>query len=627
MSSADHALRMEELVRTRNTRRLGLVALCLIVLAGLALRMTGIGFLLPQVPEPDGVVIDQQVLRLRGDDRLEAPAFVAAFYPTLVAHVAACMPRPATSGGGMSGTETLTLAQHLDRASEYRRDIRITVALLSLLALSGTWWLARRFVTDAWALAAALLVATSVFHIWFAQQARPHAPEASFALLAVVAGLRLRERGGWMAYVLAGIASGLAIGCLQNGLAVLPALLVAVVLRARAERSLRRSALDTTTTAERVGGVGPDDHEISPVKRAILGSVIGLVIVGIAVRIFYPFVFDVPKRAEIGTDGSTLSLSGHRIDLSMFNGRGFATVARSLWEYDPLIAGLCVLGLVIALVDFARKRSSSDSSGRRDALWIVLAFVVPYTIAIGLYQRTYQRFALPLVPFECVLAVFGLMRCANAAKSAGVGPHRIALTTASFLFAVQAYAAWKLVHVRAQPDTITQSAEWIESHVPRDARVSMMTALDLPLLQSATARNANFPLMNDLVYPWFNYQWRLPESELEGRGFDLRSMPLVTEGMRQAARADLDGFVSAQQAQWTVIEVYTPDRRALPAALRSVIAAHGELAVRLSPDEVDTGENLPIVYQDDEFPYTTPWFARVLGARCVGPVIEIYKMR
>jgi hypothetical protein len=586
------------------TRRIHLAALCLIVIAGLCLRMTGIGFLLPQLPEPDGVVIDQQVHRMRADDRLEGPPFIAAFYPTLVAHVAALMPQP----GALPAT-TLTVEQHLQRASSYRTNIRIVVALMSLLAVVGTWWLARRFMPDAWASIAALLLATSVFHVWFSQEARPHAAETSFALLAVVASLRLRERGGWSAYAIAGFAAALAVGCLQNGLAVLPALLVAVVLRLRARRRALRSG--ATGTAE-------------PLRRIVLGSVLALVLVGAAVRLFYPFVFDAPKRAGIGTQGSTFELSGHRIDLSMFNGRGFATVLRSLWEYDPLIASACMLGALVAFVTMWRARKTLWN---RDEIWIVLAFVVPYAIAIGLYQRTYQRFALPLVPFECALAAYGLWRAASAAKNAGRVVHASAIAAITVLLAVQSFAAFELVRARSRPDTLTSAARWIESTVPRDDEIAMIPGIDLPLLQSVAARNANFPLMNDLSYPWFDYQWRLSEREIADRGWNLHSLPLVTQGMRDAARNDLDGFVRARAAKWIVLEVYTPDRRPFPAALRAAVAARGELVARISPDAKDTGENLPIVYQDDEFPYTTPWFERILRARCVGPVIEIYRMR
>ena len=53
----------------------------------------------------------------------------------------------------------------------------------------------------------------------------------------------------------------------------------------------------------------------------------------------------------------------------------------------------------------------------------------------------------------------------------------------------------------------------------------------------------------------------------------------------------------------------------------------GTLEARISPDAVDRGENLPFVYQDDGYPYTTPWYARTLHLRCVGPIVEIYKLR
>jgi hypothetical protein len=597
MSSAESTLPMEGLARAAPARRMVLCVLALIVGAGLVLRTTGIGFLLPQLSEPDGVVLDQQVQRLRGDDRLQAPEFIAEFYPVLVARLAAWMP-----DGEAKPTPARTLDEHLHEAARWRREIRVVVALLSLLAVPGTWWLSRRFVPEAWAVVAAALLATSVFHIWFAQQARPHAAEASFALLAVLAAMHLRRRGGVGAFAIAGIAAGLAIGCLQNGLAVLPALFLAVVLRAR--------------------------KGAEPKKRVVLGSLLALVSIALAVWLCYPSLIDALSTAESGSDGSMLNVSGHIVNLSMFNGRGFATVARSLWEYDPLLAGLAALGLVTAGLDLVRRRSSGAeeaSVARRDELWIVLAYVVPYLIAIGMYQRTYQRFALPLVPYECALAAFGMWRCSWGLFRAGATAQRIALAGLALMLSFQGFAAWKLVHVREQPDTIAQAARWVEAHVPRDARVSVMPPLDLPLWQNADGRYANFPLLHDISYPWFTYQLRVAVDSLPG--WNLLTMPLATEAMRATARKDPAGFVRDLRAEWIVLEVYSPDRRPLPAMIRNEVVARGELVSRISPDSVDSGEDLPLVYQDDEFPYTTPWFARILHARCVGPVIEIYRMR
>lgn len=579
------------------------IALVLVVLAGLVLRMTGIGFMLPHQGEPDGLVIDKQVEILRGGARAHEAQRLSAFYPHLVADLAAALPQPAPQGAAHVAAP-LTLAEHLARARSRRLDIRIVVALLSLLAIPGTWWLARRWLPESWSLVAAALLATSVFHIWFAQQARPHAAEASLALLAVLSAIGLRRRGGWSAYVVTGIAVALALGCLQNGSAVLPAVGVAVLLRWRAR--------------------------LEPAWRLVLGSLIVAAGAVLALLLFYPFVFDAPRKADIGTQGSMVHLSGHIVDLAMFNGRGFATVARSLWEYDPSICALAALGLVIAAAGLVRRRFRTRADvGRdlRDELWIVLAFVIPYLVAIGMYQRTYQRFVLPLVPYECALAAWALWRATVLASRAGAVARRCALVLALALVLFQCFAAWKLVHVRAQPDTITQAARWIESHAAPSARVSVLPTIDLPLLESQAARTANMTTMADPAFPWFLYQVDLPPGAFEGDGWNLYAMPLATDAKRTAARADPVAFVRDQHADYVALEVFAGARRPFLGSIRAAAAAQGELVARISPDAVDRGENLPLVYQDDEYPYTTPWFARVLRARCVGPVVEIYKLR
>jgi hypothetical protein len=597
MSSAETAKGIQP--PTQKSARLVLAALALIVLAGLVLRTTGIGFLLPHQTEPDGVVLDKQVEILRDGKRANVARHLNAFYPHLVARIAALVPQP-----GPEATAPRTLDEHLERARVHRRNIRLVVAWLSLLAIPGTWWLARRFMPDAWALIAAALVATSVFTIWFAQQARPHAAEASFALLAVIAAMGVRRSGTWRSFAIAGVASGLAIGCLQNGLAVLPALAVAAFLRART----------------RAGSLG----------KLALQSALALALAALVALCFYPFLFDVPPKAGVASEGSFFKFSGHIVDLAMFNGRGFATVARSLWEYDPLIAALALLGLACALVDVVRRRDRApdpDLPERRDALLVVLAYVVPYAIAIGLYQRTYQRFALPLVPFECALAAFGLWRGTSAAARSGTTMLRLVAGAAVALVLFQAYAAWKLSDVRARPDTITETARWIEANVKPGARVSVLPSIDLPLMQAPNALEANEMTTMDPAFPWYVYQWDMERGSFDGPVWNLIAMPLSTEPKREAARADPAAFVRAQDADYVVMEVFSGARRPFLGRLRDTVAAQGELVARISPDGTDRGENLPLVYQDDEFPYTTPWFARILGARCVGPIVEIYKLR
>ncbi|MBL8858975.1 MAG: glycosyltransferase family 39 protein [Planctomycetes bacterium] len=581
-----------------NGSRTRLLAPCLLILViagGLFLRLHGIGFLLPGQSEPDGVVYSAQVKAFQQGFIEDETKNLYAFYPHLVSRLAAGIAAPL-----VETTPATDLAEHVARAAEPRRRIRIAVALLSLLAIPAVWLLTRRCVDPPFDLIAAVFMAASFFTLWFAQQARPHAALSALLCLGVLAALHVRAVGGWKAFVCAGLAAGLAIGTLQSGTAVLPALALAVVLRAAArEESWRRLAV---------------------------GASIALAIIAVTFILYYPFVFTAGERGDIGTSESTLRLSGHLVDLKLFNGGGFATVGRSLWEYDPLLCALAVCGILFGLHALAT-RNSPLSRTQRDSLWIVLAFVVPYTVVIGLYARTYQRFALPLVPFECALAAYALCRVVGLAAALGCLARRFAELAVVLLVAFQVFGAWRLVDARAQPSTIDETARWIERNVAPDARISFLPMMELPLLYTPAALQASAYAQYDVSFLWFRYLHALGPQAFVGRTWDLRALALVTPELRESARADPDAFLRAQDADYFVIPVSGDTRRALLVGLREAAARIGTRVARISPDGTDEGEDLLFSYQDDDVERTTPWFARGLRARCTGPIVEIYSLR
>src|SRR6185295_19693523 len=99
------------------------------------------------------------------------------------------------------------------------------------LAIPAAYLLARRFLGRGPALLATAWVAVSLLSVWFSQQSRPHGPAAALALVAVLAAMRLQRCGTLGAYLTAGVASGLAIGALQSGVAVVIPFAVAQALR------------------------------------------------------------------------------------------------------------------------------------------------------------------------------------------------------------------------------------------------------------------------------------------------------------------------------------------------------------------------------------------------------------
>ncbi len=584
---------------TGRPSRGSLVLLALIVALGLALRLHGIGFLLPQLGEPDGLVIDYQLRALEGHGRETAADPLYAYYPHLVARTAALVPR-----SWVAPETPHTLADHLRVASAPRMRARIAVALLSLLAIPLSWWLARRFLADPWPLMAAALVAGSPFLVWFAQQARPHAAATSFALLAVCAAVHLRGTGGWRAYAIAGLSAGLAVGVLQSGLAVLPALALAILLRARADR-----------------------------WRALAGAVLVLAIAAVFVFVLYPFVFAGeadPGRVTLRPDG-TLAVSRHLVFLDLFNGRGFEVVWRAFTEYDPLLTGLALFGLATAVLNAPRwaPRLRLRAGERRTLDFvIVLAHALPYLIAIGLYQRTYQRFALPLVPYLAIASAYGAWQLWRLAARGGLGLSLAAGALAFLAAAAELAWSWQIGRVRARTDTIQEAANWITQHVPPETQaISVMPGLDLPIARSRASIKKDWLHKDEQSVPWFRYQADLMPAAIEGPTWHIDSMPLITPEERTKAHSEAYAFARELPGGYAAIIVWPENFRPALHAVRAGLRGQFELVARFVPDEPDPETDIPLAHQDDEYPIRVPWARRMLEARCVGPVVEIYRLR
>jgi hypothetical protein len=583
---------------------LALLGLLAIVCFSAWLSSTGVGFLLPHSTEPDGQVLESEVRLIQSDQKSADRGHGAGLYPQLLPRIAAAFVPP--EGSVASGDD---LSAHLRAASATRRAIRLVLALLAVLCVPATWSIARRFLAPSWSLAAAAFTATSFLSLWFAQQERPHGAAAAFSALAVVAALRLRRDPRPISFVIAGIAIGLAIGALQSGVAVLLPFASAIILR---ERTTRRAPL--------------------------AWALASLAIVAAMAWFFYPFVFD-PKLAPPGRSveliGSDVKLSGHHIDLAWFNGSGLPTVFATLRDYEPLIAALALGGAAVWIVRALRRRFGSqrapiDAEKRAD-LFVVLAYALPYLLAIVLFQRTYQRFVIPLVPYMACLAAYFLAAIIDWIarwRSPALARRVVTIAIIAAPIAVQSWAAYKLVSIRAAPDTIVQASRWIAEHA-REKRILVEPALDMPLFQSDAALAANERMLRKASFPWSTYQWNVPPAARPTDRYELRTIGTSRDEVAKALLADPLGYVRGMHGDFAVVEVYAEwgwrPLRNLCAELRQ----HAELAARFTPDAPDAGDrwrDLPIEYQEEALRTRISWYARVLAAHCTGPIVEIYRL-
>ena len=575
------------------------LSLALLFAAALGLRLFGIDFGLPQRAEDDGM-IPYQVDALHSGDAELAAERNYNWYPLLLARAAALWPAPGPAPEGAP------LEAHLAAAKRLQVRTRATLCALATLAVPLTWLLARLVLSAGWSYLAAALVATSLLHLSFSQQARPHAPSSALFLAAVLAAVWVRRGRGPLPHVAAGLATFCAVGALQSGVLCLVPLGLAYALRPGARRRWR------------------DLGWLAPLGGAAL-----------ALATLYPFLWS----GAVGTrpdQGHVLDLGPHLVFLDQFNGRGFGVLARTLWSYEPATVAAALVGLALWLARVGRGTdggpgADGDPATRGVGEWgdlvLALAFALPYALVFGLYERTYERFAIALVPYAAVLAALAARRLARATGSPQAFPVALAV------LALPTWASLRLARARAAPDTLERAAAWVAAHT-RPEEVGLLTSkVDLPL--GRTAAGLEYPGWGEPLpasrrfyfLPWSQYLGRLAEARgpaaLPAPRYALRWLPVDV----QAYLDDAEGFVRKQGADYAVVEIYAEGRGARPGgALTAGLRAAGELLVRLSPDGREDYSEHPFGYQDETSVPNPHFTRRVLQARCTGPVLEIRRL-
>lgn len=565
--------------------------LWLVVLAALVLRVWGLGYGVPTWEEPDPDIpahVDMLREGWKGNETLSAVEAPDEQYPHLVAEVARLLPaRPPTNGADAPKE----LAGHLRAAAWTHVQVRWIVALAALACVPLTFLLARRFVRDGWAVFAAALVATSLLSQSFAQQARPHAVATTLMVAALWADLKVVREGTWRAYALAALFSALALGTLHNSLAILLAGLAAHLLRGGGAKKL-------------------------DVKLAL-----PIVACALALPVFYPFLFAEVEQVR-GVEEGAIKFAEHSVALGQFVGKGFPVVAQVAWNYEPVLVVL----LGVALVALVALRGEARAERRRERL-VVLAFVLPYLLVIGLFERTYERFLLPLVPCAAVFAAWGLQQVAGRfGRKLGVGIAALALVVPTFVCA-------KLAWLRSRPDTLGEVAQWLEARPGARAETVYLSAappaLDLPLVREPEGLHFYGKLPKMPLSVWTGWQAKVGEFPAEIQRWDLRWLVAP----RGPAAADLPGYLASLGPALFVIEVYEQrTNHALQVRVREALAAKGERVARFSPDPDPTQSELELFFQlsdhfnDDELVAWPNFTWRLLRARAIGPVVEVWRV-
>jgi len=580
-----------------------LALLALLALAAV-LRLRGNDYLLPLLVEPDAHIPVQVTLL---EERVPEPERDVNFgkYPLLVAWTTVASTDPPAFPA-----LDAPLAAHLERAKDPVLRVRTVVGWLSLLAVLGTWLLARELLGAGWALVPAAAIATSLLAVHFGAQARPHGAAVGFTTLTLWALVVHARRTDLRSWSLACGCLLLALGALQSSFALGFAVLAAHLAAARRAGERRWWALG----GRRAG-------------RLLLPALA----TALSIFAFLPFML----RDSQGVDGAQfefkgreLEQAGHKLIFPLFNGRGFGILLDALARWEPFLLGGLALALVVLLATRParlRRGPAVDRSG----LLVVAAHALPYLVVCGMYQRVYERFLLPVLPAFAILATWGLRRLALAEAR----PLRLLARGLSALFLLGPLAvAWRLTEIRRAEPTQALAARWLEEHAPRDARVLVTRDLRLPLFESRVSEaeelgDAPLEPAQDRIH-WSHYQLHVLGEHRPVDAWNLVWMPVAGADGKLLGRMNREPEWYVEQRYGDFLVAMLFDQGRIAPGLGKVhreFRRRGELLARFSPDGEREFSGHPLVYQDETCPGNRSFAWRVWNARRMGPVIEILK--
>jgi|APSaa5957512622_1039677.scaffolds.fasta_scaffold14486_2 hypothetical protein len=403
------------------------MGLALILGAGLALRLWGISFGLPNLHcRPDESTLVNKALAIGSGDL--NPHFFN--YPSFHFYVLACIYGFFFLCGWASGAFTgIADFQHLffTDPSVFYIIGRIFSALLGSGSVGVIYLIGRRLENERTGLLAAFFLSLAFLHVRDSHFLTVDIPATFYMLLGCLFALRHLAKPASVDWLWSAVCCGLAASTKYNlGLfGIVP--LVAVWTSSRF-------------------------REISVSWAKLLGVVGAMLLVFVTVSPFV--VLDFPSFWR--------DLSYERLHFSAGHG-GFELQAGRGWLHHlqfTLRHGLGWPLLVVALLGVGRMLWR-----RRPEELVLLSGMLVYYVVAGSGRTVFMRYMLPVVPLLCVAA--GTVCQATVRRRGG------AFLLAAALIVPSAHAAWQHDRILTRPDTRLLAAQWIEEEIPDGASIAM----------------------------------------------------------------------------------------------------------------------------------------------------------
>lgn len=428
------------------------ILLVLIVLAGLGVRFYGLGWGLPYHFHSDEFLLAANTEKLR-----TAPSVIQLIreeskfllYPPLLMFLNICLVSASTLFHPFSHSDPASLKLFYLLA----RGIAAGFGLATVFLL---YFLGSRLYSRTTGLLAAFFLAFTVLHVRDSHFFCTDVPMTFFLVLILYLCVDIVEKKNQKAYLLTGIVTGIAIATKQTALLVIPVILIAHLMslwRGRGH-SLRERWLALRSRA-------------SLKKLAIV-----LVITALAFLIANPFVVMNPAKFFARSIETFEYVKGANQPQWTFQFTG-ATVGywfTNLLYYGmgPALEIVCLLGVLWAL----GKRKWTDG--------LVLLFLAIYFVIFGFGYMKFIRYAIPLLPFLCLLGARFATELYEIIKPRAL--RLIFLIGMVLVGVLTVFYTLAYLNIYKQGDVRIQASRWFHANIPLESTVLIDISYATPLL-------------------------------------------------------------------------------------------------------------------------------------------------
>jgi 4-amino-4-deoxy-L-arabinose transferase-like glycosyltransferase len=583
-------------------RRWAWPALAALLLLALGLRLWGVGSGLPYVYNIDeaGHFVPKAVQMFAPGHDLNPGYFVNPPALTYVLHIVMAV----WFGGGRG-----VLREYASHPDHVFLLSRVVVALLGTGAVWLLYLFAARLFDRRVALLAAAIEAVAFLPVFYGHLALNDAATLLPLTLSLFGSAGVLRHGRRRDYALAGLGLGLACaGKYTAGIAILP--LVAAAAVRYLDAAAPPAATASPPAASPASSAPPGASAALAGRRALFGLAIAGVCALGAFLLANPYaLLDFSRfRSELVHQSSLSEEAQGKLGAPTRGG-----VLYYLWALTwglGWVPALAALGGAVAV-------------WRREARlgWLLVPAPLLFLAFMGLQDRYFGRWLLPIFPILCLLAGFFATVVLRALRVAVRGALVPAVFAATFVIAVLlAQGLLYSVHgdlVLARADTRNLTRAWLAAHIPAGARIAIepvvLSSWLLLSPSSSSRRWQKYPALESVI---------APDGTLAPRNVH----KVALEDYETTLSPALIGWYERLGYCWVITgstesgrALVDPRTAPLAVAYYRTLAAHAQLLYRVSP--YSPGRSGPSFNFDWSFDYYP------LAYRRPGPEMAVYRLR